>query len=222
MTPKAWVIGLAGCCLSLGCSAADFERVSVADESLASDEPRTQAFQQRATYQGTSDATLVQPEAGVAHGAETFCRVKGGSDPRRCVLRWDLLAIPSNVTVISASIKLGLVDPSGASFQAYALKREWSQDAASWLNATSGATWGKPGAASGSDRHKAPVATFLGAPLRTVEMPLDTAVVQAWVSSPEQNHGIVFAAAKGVNDGVSFASSEDATAWRPSVQVTYQ
>ena len=222
MAPKNLALSLVSGCLALGCSAANYEHLSVADEALASDAPRTQAFQQSSTYQGTADATLVQPEAAALHGSDTYCRVLGGSTPQRCVLRWDISAIPSSATVVSASLQLGIVDPSRASFRAYALKREWSQADASWLDATAGAAWGKPGAASGRDRSKTAVATFVGSPARIAEMPLDTAAVQAWVSHPDANHGLVFDAAKSVNDGVSIASSEDASGWRPSLQVTYR
>ncbi|HEX6764987.1 MAG TPA: DNRLRE domain-containing protein, partial [Polyangiaceae bacterium] len=177
-----------------------------------------------AAYAGTTDTTLHQAAPTTNFGNDTTCLVDGddgaGAD-LSSLLSWNVSSIPIGSTVTAASVTLTIVNPTGNTYNLFALKRTWNELQSTWNNATSSTAWATPGAFGATDRD----ATILGSvtgPNGTLTIPLNAAgvsAIQSWVNG--SNFGLVISDSAGT-DGIDFASSENATiASRPKLNVTY-
>ena len=141
-----------------------------------------------------------------------------GSDPspydKLSLIRWDISAIPTNLTVQSADIIFNVTNPSSGAYQVYEAKRAWDENVANWTTAASGSSWEAPGAQGASDRG-ATVLGDLAADLTgsyTLALNADgVAVVRGWVNDPLTNFGFVIAN-PDTGDGVDLNSSDGPTA----------
>lgn len=173
-------------------------------------------------YTGTRDTYTYQVSPATVRGAENLIiqdRNPGSipEDERTSLLRFDLSAIPANVTIVSAQLDF-YVDSEGQGFDMYRMRTAWNEATASF--------------ASIGNRHFAPdgvdaeiamdtrwpgVDGYTG-PI-TVSVPPST--IRAWVSGTMTNNGWLMVSAHG-DDGVQLRSSEHATiANRPKLTVVY-
>jgi hypothetical protein len=170
-------------------------------------------------YAGAADAWLDGATPTTNLGGDAECAIKGGGRPRSCLFRWDLSSIPSTSKVLGACLELTIDDPSVRSFDAFEVERAWTESGATWRNASESSSWGKPGARARTDRDRAVVASIPGKSVGAVTLPITPALVQKWVSEPEQNNGVVFANAAAF-DGISLSSSDSSVVTdRPALRI---
>jgi PKD repeat protein len=181
-------------------------------------------------YEGTTDAYIREASATASHGLETTLQVDG-SEPSgsvtdmNIVLGWDIGSIPTDAIVQDASISLQVSNASNGSYQCHALLTAWTQSQVTWNEASTGVSWGAPGASSAADRGSDVLCTVSASatgPLNVSFTPAGLALVQSWVNNPGSNYGMVIAD-PNTSDGADFHSSESSTAMsRPKLSVTYR
>ncbi len=176
------------------------------DTTLASSQPTTNL-----------DSLGGQPTLEVGNNSTTY-----GSE--RAVLGFgDLTGIPSGSRVLSANLGLWSTanSGSGASFDAYALSRDFTEAGATWNNADAAAAWTKPGGDFDAAALGSPVPISATAAWQNLDV---SSAVKNWLTNPASNHGVLVKTAdEGIhNQRVTFASNEAATATqRPRLVVTY-
>jgi hypothetical protein len=171
------------------------------------------------TYSGTSDARIdgVTPTTNL--GGDAVCAIKGGNQPRSCLLRWDLSSLPSTARILGACVELTIDDPSVRSFDAFELERAWSETDTTWNSASSESSWDRPGAQARTDRGRNVVAQIPQHSAGSITIPLAVPLVQKWVTTPAENNGVVFANA-AAHDGIWLSSSESTLrSDRPALRV---
>src|SRR5439155_673171 len=107
------------------------------------------------SYSGTQDTDLDQVTPTSNHGAATTLRADGDDGTGKDVyalLRWTSLTIPAGSTVKSVTITLNVTNPTGGTYELYALKRNWVETGATWNQYASGSNWLIAGAKGTSDR----------------------------------------------------------------------
>ncbi len=197
-------------------------------------------------YAGTSDTTLGSNVNGWNGGALDYFAV-GRNFSRRSILSFDLSPLAGEVgTVESAQLMLSLggnatsANLTIAVYQLTAANAGWLEGSGMFTGLASPgeATWGQKGydtavwagsagaSVSGTDYVATPVTTFVWKPGDTsVTLDLTTAMVQGWISTPEENAGLIFIATDGAGQNAmtaSFASSEHATSsLRPLLTIGY-
>jgi hypothetical protein len=124
-------VGFFGAFALLSCSSGEPPSKPVAKSSQALS---SIAFQQgalpTASYAGSTDTTLRQTAPSGNFGNDATCLIDGddgaGAD-LSCLLRWDLSQIPAGSTVQSASVTLTIVNPTGNTYNLFAVKRTWNE-----------------------------------------------------------------------------------------------
>lgn len=169
-------------------------------------------------YTGATDTVLEQAVPTTNEGALGYVVVKGGGNKRHGIMRWDLSSLPQNTFVKRACLALWVLDPSAAEYQAFELLRDWSEAQATWNVAATGINWQTPGAWGPADGAASVVARTPANTRDRISISLPTALVQHWVSHPEQNRGIIFGNDSS-NDGVSFGSSQGEPAQAPALLI---
>lgn len=197
-------------------------------------ETATLVFQQGTDgYAGTADTTLSAWETGTNFGGADLLRLrynKGsvlGTDMAP-LLRFDLALLPSDAHIVTASLNLYLAAPPKYDLrgEVHGLLRTWDEMTATWLLASSGAPWTRPGA-QGIDSDFMSWAADnqpIGIAKRWYSFDV-TDLVRIWVSDPVRNNGLMVMARGGESDSnveAGFASREQTNAaLRPRLSVTY-
>jgi len=113
-----------------------------------------------------------------------------------------------------------VTNASKDTYQVYALKRAWSEQAATWRLYASGSTWEVAGAKGSNDRG-AQVGSVVAPKTGKQTSTIPASVVQGWLDNPATNNGIIIANLTNI-DSFDFSSRESATAAnRPQLNVTY-
>jgi hypothetical protein len=181
----------------------------------------TQATQ-IANLNPASDAGLTEFTPNTGTGAASSLRVDG-IDPEPnggdvyAALRWDLSSIPAEATVSSAKVTLNVSDPTSRTFSAYELKRAWNEGQVNWNQAATGVPWATAGAKGATDRGSQ-IASVSPPTVAPYTFTVPASVVQAWLSAPSSNNGILIAHTTNA-DGFSFGSREGTTP--PKLTLTY-
>src|SRR2546430_15428105 len=130
---------------SLTVTASDSTRTtSFQDMVTASNSTRTTSFQDGvlpSSYSGTRDTTIDQTAPNTNYGNATTLRADGDDGTGKDVyalLRWGSLTIPASSTVKSVTLTLNVANPTGGTYELYALKRDWSQSQSDWNSYGSG------------------------------------------------------------------------------------
>jgi hypothetical protein len=111
------------------------------------------------------------------------------------VVRFDLSSIPSSATVLGAKLTVRTFDTAatdGGTILVHRLRESWDEASATWDMRNATQAWSTPGALPPSS-DAAPVATMQPGAINTdytVDLPVE--LVQAWVSTPDLNFGILF------------------------------
>jgi hypothetical protein len=173
------------------------------------------------SYAGTTDTKITSGKANTNYGAATSFDVDTNIG---ALLRWDVSAIPTNSIIVSAAIELHVTNTTKQNFEVYALQRAWDELSATWQQYAAGNPWAGAGATGGSD-YDSTVLGQLGSGsngVHRIELnEAGVAAVQAWISDPEFNFGIILQD-YAASDGVDFYSSEYSTAARrPKLVINY-
>ena len=158
------------------------------------------------------------------YGASTSLSIENS---KHSLLRFDVSAIPSSATIVSASLRLAL---SGSSLHGTIdinrVLEDWDEGmlagaagTASWNNRKPGIAWatagaGQPGSSDATSQGQIPAAA-----LGVMDITIAAALVQGWIANPASNFGITFSLTSG--DDCRFASREGADGSRPFLVVTY-
>lgn len=176
-------------------------------------------------YEGVADTFLNGWAADTGHGSFYQLLVRSG-DWMAPILRFDLSAIPTNAVIQRATLSLYATGSSNSyALEAgvYALRREWSEAEATWNRATNAMAWGRPGANdTDTDRDAQALSTALVSGIsRWVDWDV-TRLVQAWVSNPSSNMGMILKSFTTVGVQYHFASSEYGNiGLRPKLTIQY-
>ena len=131
----------------------------------------------------------------------------GSGKDKSAAIRWDLSGIAPGTKVSSASVTLAVTNPSADTYKAYALKRPWTETAATWNLYDSLKSWQLAGAMGSLDREAAVAGNLTASATGKQTLTLDPATVQRWVEDPTSNQGIIIAD-KEFTDGLEFYSRE--------------
>jgi len=195
------------------------------------------------SYAGTTDVILANDEDNVAPNAnlggldhlETFFGER--EEHRRCLMRWDLSALPGDATISSATVELYRYEGDAESdmqITLYRLTRDWDEgtgwdfwpdpgyvpDGATWALASPGTPWTTPG----GDFDTTTVDQItLPAGMGNGWVSLDaTAAVHAWIEEGLPNYGLLLRPLSGDYTYHYFCSRNHGTAsLRPRLVVTY-
>jgi len=135
---------------------------------------RTVVFQDGTDgYTGAADTELSQNAPTTNQGSATTASADGddpsGSTKDAAVLlRWDTSTIPAGSIVQSVTLAVRVVDASTNSYPLFALRRGWSESAATWSLAGAGASWETAGAQGAADRAATALASIAGPATGTV------------------------------------------------------
>ena len=182
-----------------------------------------------AGYAGTEDAYISQ-NSPTSNSGSSQELLADGDDPSASgndlssLMRWDISQIPAGSVIASAQIDIQVFNPSGGSYELYEVKRNWTENGASWNNYSSGNAWETAGAQGTTDRGSTPLGAITASvtgPFTVILNAAGVAWIQNWVDNPSANNGFI-AANSATTDGLDFRSSEYATATqRPKLSVTY-
>lgn len=162
-------------------------------------------------YTTMADTMIIKADLEGNYDTDTVCGVKGGAAERSCLMLFDTRPISGRFltrrTVKHACLVLNVEDPSVRHFDLFEITRPWLAPKASWKWAYTGAMWNTPGTKSEADRVQTPVGLLPDhAPVGSISIDFDTALVQRWLDDPGFNMGFVIANEVG-NDGISLSSS---------------
>jgi len=175
-------------------------------------------------YGGADDTYLNAWSPSSSYATYNTLAVRTGNI-MNALLRFDTSAIPSNATVLDAILQINVVG-SGAypmTVDAYRVNRAWLSSEANWNRARANVPWGAPGCDQvPGDREGTPAASVAVSPYATqYDLPIKN-MVQAWVSNPGQNAGLILKSATTTSLQYTFASKEHwSLAMRPKLIITY-
>ena len=175
----------------------------------------------------TADTTLVMAQPTRNLGAAVALTV---DESTSALLRFDLAAIPTTASVVSASLTIWTMPGSSTpnSVEAFELLEPWVEgtgtdivvmEPASYNERLPGTVWSSPGA-SGASRgvRIAAVTPMTGDAPYTSQ--LASVVVATWIAQPSTNHGMVFDL-NGNNDVLLVSRESPNTTKRPVLTVLY-
>jgi len=192
-----------------------------------------------AGYNGASDVIIARDADANANlgGMENLEVFFGDEENRSSLMRWDISALPSDITIESATVEL-YHSENGASndmlVELYRVTGAWVEgtgyeinpgvgytpDGATWATSDGSTPWTTPGgdyAATALDQIT--LADDLGDGWISLDA---TAAVQAWVAGSAPNYGLLLRSLSGEYTYHYFHSREAATAnLRPRLVVTY-
>jgi hypothetical protein len=181
----------------------------------------------------TADTYLTAESARQMHNFGVDPVVHVGSDPsapRVGLWQFDLRAIPSTAQIVSATLVLTTFDNStDAALEFFAVLEAWNeglgQDAigcSSWTCRSPGQSWAVPGAGPPTSSSAAPLMSMFP---NLVNTPFEASsealrlLVQQWVATPGDNHGITGRIASTSNASLALSSKEGADGVRPALRL---
>jgi len=177
----------------------------------------------------THDTTLDRGQSTSNYGADDALQCDGGFNPKVGLLQFDLVALPSTVTVVSATLRVYTEsDVTTATVGVFQVMEAWDEGmenmapgAANWTDRQPGVAWMGSGASPPS-RAQASMTSFVPATASAAyDLALDPGVVQGWIADPATNFGVAFVCTD--SNGTYFDAHEVATpATRPLLTITYR
>ncbi|MFT5142850.1 MAG: PKD repeat protein [Rhodothermales bacterium] len=175
-------------------------------------------------YAGTRDTKIKSDEPLTSFGSAADLEVDGSPD-YGVLLAWDLGAVPPGATVLSASVRVSVFDPTSDAYELYALQRPWDEATASWNDASNGVGWALPGAAGPGDASSQVLGLLRSSQTGVAVMDLNEnglSAVQGWIDQPGTNFGILVRDYDRAQNGVDFHSREAADpGLRPALEISY-
>ncbi|MEM4723453.1 MAG: DNRLRE domain-containing protein [Candidatus Hadarchaeum sp.] len=162
-------------------------------------------------YTGAEDTTLARYEGNLSD--KWFIRV-GYKGQNSALIRFDVSSIPHGSRVLCAALSLYAEMWSGSPFSlavgAYAVKRPWVAQEATWYWASVGIPWQIGGCNGSDDRSQTPEAVVTIQSIRTWYHFDLTRVVEGWISGALPNYGVSLQAMDVKDlDSIWFAASDD-------------
>lgn len=185
---------------------------------------RSVTFQEGlAGYDAAHDARISaeSPNANWGHA-----ELKVGARQRvSSLISFDLSSIPTNATVVSATLSAYVYEREGSAslgIDIFAVARAWSESETTWDRATASERWGLPGGNHTlSDRASAPSASTTITGLGWYSWSVRDNV-QHMVNQMSSNHGWLVRQSLELPGVISLRSSEyGMAAWRPKLVVVY-
>jgi hypothetical protein len=179
-------------------------------------------------YSGTTDTYLSQASPSGKFGGDPEL-LADGDDPYGStndlvtLIAWDISVIPADALVESATIDINVLNPSNGSYGLYQALRDWSEDEATWNQASNGASWQSGGASGSSDRDTLVLGAVSASSTGSYSLNLNDeglAVLQGWIDGSISNYGFVLADSE-TTDGLDFDSSESSAVNRPELTIIY-
>ena len=176
-------------------------------------------------YQGTTDTTIFAWNATQTAGEEPTFRTTTGN-VRHALVRFDVSGLPAGAFNIKASMHVHVDQPGPAPVQMQAFKvlRGWSEENASWRNATASIVWSIPGCSGlGTDRMPLPFHSVDTPPVSQWVSFDVTELINQWLADPAENYGVLLVAKGSTSQQTfSFVSSENNNVTRrPKLIVGY-
>ncbi len=175
---------------------------------------------QTITLTASEDTYLDQWGQTTIRGNDIFVVVRS-RNVRKALLRFDLSRIPAGSKVLNAELSMYPTTRSNGGcmlVSAYPVLRSWDEKSATWRT-----PWAAPGATGNGD-----VGAPVGSPVQVDAIKEWftwnlTPLVQEWVSSPWENHGVLLAAgSEGDSVEYAFLSSEyRLPQFAPKLKVTF-
>jgi len=169
-------------------------------------------FQQGiAGYNGTSDTFINAWEPTTNYANSTALWVKN-DNYLSALLRFDLSSLPTDAVIDRATLSLFCLSRNQADrtlmATGYELLRPWTEDQATWQQASNGQPWATSGADGLTDRRSNMAdLNIVDSDSTWFDFEL-TNLVQQWVARPETNHGVIIKGAGASSVIYFFASSE--------------
>lgn len=159
------------------------------------------------TIQGASQDTYLNSAAPTTNYENTGLRIQGQGF-KRTLMNFDVSVIPAGAEVVSATLRLTASEYDDGKTNlsldvgAYLLNRSWVANQATWQLASTGVSWGVAGGDNvPADRAASPASTTTvqrisgTRPSELVTYDWDvTSIVQAWVSNPAGQAGLMLLA----------------------------
>ena len=176
-------------------------------------------------YDGTRDVTIRSQFRETNFGADQTLIVDGVVESATTLIQWDLSSIPSGVDVTAVNLTLEVTNGTSDAYQVYQLIRPWSEDEATWTQASTGNAWGLAGALGISDIDRKMLGEISGTDLGTQTFQFNTHgvdAVRSWLADPTSNFGLAILNPTH-SDDIRFDSREVGQAVeRPSLRIEYQ
>ncbi|MGB9880718.1 MAG: DNRLRE domain-containing protein, partial [Anaerolineae bacterium] len=179
-------------------------------------------------YTGAEDTTLAPYEGNLSD--KWFVRV-GYKGQDSALIRFDVASIPPGSHILCAALSLYAEMWSGSPFEldigAYAVKRDWVAQEATWYQASAHVPWQIGGCNGPDDRSQTPESVVTIQNIRTWYHFDLTQVVDGWVNSALPNYGISLQPVDRIDvDHIWFAASDDVApdgsiANRPKLIILY-
>jgi hypothetical protein len=137
------------------------------------------------------------------------------------LVKFPLTNVPAGVTVTDVKLRLNITKSSTQAYSAFALKRAWVEDQATWRIWKAGTKWQTAGATGTNDRESTTLFTITPNATGVQTYNLGAAAgakVQAWINNPATNNGFILANSSNT-EGFNFSSRE--TANSPALIITY-
>jgi len=150
-----------------------------------------------------------------------------GDDPNNsqdvfALLRLEPPVIPAGSHIDSIQLQLNITNDTPLTYKIYEMKRDWSEDQATWNQAAAGVPWQTAGAKGTEDRG-AILASVGPLPVGIQRITLNEAgkdAVIRWANNPGSNHGFIIADEVSTN-GFDFTSLEGSPANQPKLIINY-
>lgn len=174
-------------------------------------------------YAGSRDTMLNAAFPTRNFGINDVMGVRSGANS---LLTFDLAPLPANVSIIDATLRLyvaGRTAPGPVTLEAVQLLRPWSENYATWQQASANHPWAQAGASGAGSDHRATVedAQEVAGSGGWVELDL-TDAVRGWQADPLRNRGLLLRTTGSNSLQVNLASTEWAVSTeRPVMQVRY-
>jgi hypothetical protein len=147
----------------------------------------------------------------------------------RPILQWDLTAIPTSASILSASLYVYVAADNattGRTVQVVRCLRSWSRTQVTWNEYTTGNNWETGGAqgAGDIDAINCGQCDFTSSQVNGDEkiFTLTTSIVQGWVTTPATNNGLVMFTTDTTADSWDLHSEESATSsYYPKLVIGY-
>ena len=147
----------------------------------------------------------------------------------RGLIKFDLSSIPSNATIVSATLSLWTasdLSDNDRILRVYRLKVPFDESQATWNLARTGASWQSPGASGVNDRETLDIGSMqilASEPIGVQkQISLSPAKVQELVNGIFANNGFLLAMDTELNDRFNYKSSDTSTAAnRPMLVIQY-
>ncbi len=165
------------------------------------------------SYAGTRDARMVSGNPTNKYGNNSKLEIDG-SPSVSTVLQWDLSLVPPGTSVAMASMTFQVTGSTSSNYNAFGLKRSWTEGDVTWNSAAAGVNWEVPGALGTTDRDSIVLGSIGPATSGPATVQLNAAgvaLVQSWINNPSTNFGMVFSGTAANTDNVEISSSEIST-----------